>query len=320
MMTITRRRMLAGAAALSATALPLPALGSGLAEATGAAFGTYWRVLVQGRRGARAAEAIASDLLPALDAVFSPWRADAELARFNADDAALRPASLELSSLAARALAFAAATGGAFDPTVGPEVARRGFGPIRGEARADWRGLSVSGRHLRRRRPGLTLDLCGIAKGYAVDRLAAALSDDGVGDVLIDMGGEIRALGEHPAGRPWRAAVAMPFAPDGHAAAVIEPGDLALATSGLSEQSYPSAGALTGHIVGAGEVLSASVLARDAASADALATALAAMPAATALRFAETSRLAALVMSGIPEEPRLEMTTAFAARMTARAG
>lgn len=320
MIHITRRTMLAGAAALPAAALPLPALGSGLAEAAGTAFGTYWRALVPGRRAAREAEALAADLLQALDAVFSPWRADAELARFNSSVDPVIELSPELGALAVRALEIARQTRGAFDPTVGPEVGRRGFGPIRDGAEPDWRGLSISGGTIRRKRAGLTLDLCGIAKGHAVDRLLQALAARDIGDVLVDMGGELRALGKHPSGREWRAAVAMPFAPDGSAAVVVAPGGLALATSGLAEQSYPSSGALTGHIVGAAEVLSASVLAADAATADALATALAAMPALEARRFAESKGLAALLVTGPADVPQLEMTAAFAARLARREG
>lgn len=320
MRRITRRAMLAGAAALPAAALPLPALGSGLTEAAGTAFGTYWRALVPGRREAREAEALAADLLPTLDAVFSPWRADAELARFNSSVDPVIELSRELGALAARALEIARETRGAFDPTVGPEVARRGFGPIRHGAGPDWRGLSVSGSTIRRKRAGLTLDLCGIAKGHAVDRLLQALAARGISDMLVDMGGELRALGRHPSGREWRAAVAMPFAPEGTAAAVVAPGGLALATSGLAEQSYPSGETLTGHIIGAAEVLSASVLGPDAATADALATALAAMPAITARRFAESMGLATLLITGSAGAPQLEMTAAFAARLAGRQG
>jgi thiamine biosynthesis lipoprotein len=54
---------------------------------------------------------------------------------------------------------------------------------------------------------GTALDLGGIAKGYGVDLLSQRLSDIGYKDHLVEWGGEVRASGCHPSGRPWRVGV-----------------------------------------------------------------------------------------------------------------
>jgi thiamine biosynthesis lipoprotein ApbE len=63
---------------------------------------------------------------------------------------------------------------------------------------------------LRKRVPGLTLDLCGIAKGYALDRIIEALPAVGVDSVMFELGGEIRTLGRHPDGRAWQIGIERP--------------------------------------------------------------------------------------------------------------
>jgi FAD:protein FMN transferase len=128
---------------------------------------------------------------------------------------------------------------------------------------------------------GLTLDLCGIAKGWALDRAAELALGRGHENLLFDLGGELVALGHHPSGRPWRVAVENPVT-DGAASAVLrlDPG-YAVATSGLRTQSYGFAGHKYGHIIDPlrgmpadSHLQSVTVMARDAMTADGWATAL----------------------------------------------
>ena len=55
----------------------------------------------------------------------------------------------------------------------------------------------------------MTLDLCGIAKGYAVDRMARVMADHGVGHALVSLDGELRACGARIDGRPWAVALGV---------------------------------------------------------------------------------------------------------------
>lgn len=295
----TRRRVLAlgGAAAL----VPLGLRAEGLGRIGGAAFGTGWSVTGPGALAPLRARVEA--LFAGVDAELSPWRAESALSRFNAAPAGRQEAGPELAGLTARALALAAASGGAFDPTVGPLTARWGFGPITGDNRPDWHGLSAGTGHIEKARAGLTLDLCGIAKGRALDR-AADLARAHGGGMLLDLGGELKALGQHPSGRDWRIAVEHPQAGHPPPALLRLPDGMAAATSGLRHQSYVLNGRRYGHIIdpssgapAAGDLLSVTVIAADAESADGWATALFAA-GAEGPALARRQGIAALFLAG----------------------
>ncbi len=274
----SRRAFMAGLGA----ALASPALvrAESSEHLSGRAFGTHWQIT--GPEGA-----VLDQLRPALEALFegieremSPWRADSIVSRFNASRSGT-PASAEMTRVAQAALGLARASDGAFDPTVGPLVARWGFGPIETGAAPDWRGLTVEAGRLTKRQTDLTLDFCGIAKGRALDRALDLARGEGFDNLLIDLGGELRALGRHPRGRDWAVAVAHPVPGQPAPAIVHLPEGMAVATSGLGAQSYGLNGRLWGHIMDPatarpvdGQLRSVTVLAADAMTADGWATAL----------------------------------------------
>mgnify|MGYP005851378493 FL=1 len=269
-------------AALACPALASPTLARTAAPGilTGDAFGTTWRLVGP-------ADAPLDRLRPALDALFasidadlSPWRRDSVAGRFNASVAGV-PASTEMMHVTQAALRLAAASDGAFDPTVGPLVARWGFGPIDGGDLPDWRGVQVQPGTITKARADLTLDLCGIAKGRALDRATALARDVGLNSLLLDLGGELGALGRHPSGRAWHVAVEHPLADLAPAAVLHLPAGMTVATSGLSAQSYTLGTRRWGHIINPnsrspvnGRLRSVTVLADDAMTADGWATAL----------------------------------------------
>ncbi|WP_112322702.1 FAD:protein FMN transferase [Oceanibium sediminis] len=277
------------------------AAGSGLEAISGRAFGTDWRIAAPaGQDVARLAPRV-NALFDRIDRQLSPWRADSAISRFNAgpdgagsDD----PAMLEVT---ATALEIARKSGGTFDPTVGPLVARWGFGPIEHGSAPDWRGLSLGPAGLVKARAGLTLDLCGIAKGWALDQAARLARGAGFGDLLLDVGGEFIALGQHPDGRDWRVAVDAPL--NSQAAALRLPAGVAVATSGVGAQSYRLNGRLYSHIIdpgtrapASGGVYSVSVVAGDAMTADGWATALCAAGATAGPDLAREHDIAALFL------------------------
>ena len=126
-------------------------------------------------------------------------------------------------------------------------------------------------------RPGMAVTLNGIAQGYITDRIADLLRAEGMRHVLIDLG-EVRAIGTHPDGRPWRIGLADPADPTRIAARIGLSG-LALATSGGYGTRFEPTGRHN-HLLDprtgrcAPPLRSVSVLARDAATADAASTAL----------------------------------------------
>ncbi len=276
----TRRALLGAAAATLALPGVLRAGTRAVETLTGPAFGTVWQVTLPAGQGIDALRAPILALLAQVDAQMSPWRADSDISRFNAAGPGACALPAEALAVTGAALALARQSDGHFDPTVGPQVARWGFGPIAGAGAPDWQGLTLDEGAVIKARAGLTLDLCGIAKGHALDRMAALLRAAGHRDFLIDLGGELLARGQHPEGRAWQVAVEDPR-PDAPGLAGVLALTGAVATSGLKAQSYTLDGARYGHIIDpatgapvATGLLSVSVLGASAMQADGWATAL----------------------------------------------
>jgi thiamine biosynthesis lipoprotein len=249
----------------------------------GRAFASHWRItaptgvdMEQHRDGLEA-------LLARVDQQMSPWRTDSEITRFNISQHE-SPLSPEVAIVADAALGIARESGGWFDPTVGPLVAQWGFGPISGTNIGQLQGLYVSGDSLHKYYPGLTMDLCGIAKGRALDLMAAHLLDAGKTDFLIDLGGELKSAGRHPTGRSWQVVVEDPRpSRTGPAVGLFLPSGTAVATSGARAQSYALGDQNYSHIIDprqaspvASTTASVTVIDDSAMKADGWATALAA--------------------------------------------
>ncbi|MDJ0826689.1 MAG: FAD:protein FMN transferase [Rhodobacter sp.] len=286
------RRFLLQSAAAAGLGLALPLRVWGLASLGGHAFGSYWRVVAADEAALAGVADLVDAIVAETDAAMSPYRAKSELTRINRNSSTdWLPLSRGLNQVLRGAVAVATASGGAFDPTVGPIVGRYGFGPIRGLRVGDVGDLDLRGGTLRKGKPGLTLDLCGIAKGWALDRIVTALQGRGATGFLVELGGEVAARGRHPAGRPWRIAV------DGTDRAV-ELTDRAVATSGDGVQAYGVGTNRYGHIIdpqrglpATGDLASVSVIATEAMVADGWATALFALGTDAALGMAETQGL-----------------------------
>lgn len=281
--SLTRRGFL-GSASAAATFLAVPALATGspaVESITGAAFGTGWQITLPSFADAPALRAEVTALLERIDRQMSPYRADSDLTRINTAGTGACAAPADLVHVTRAALDLAAASGGHFDPTVGPLVARWGFGPIAGDAGADWSSLELASDVLVKTDPRLTLDLCGIAKGHALDGLAALVRAAGHRDFFIDLGGEVFAAGRHPAGRPWQVGVEDPRPGVSGIAEVLALDGMAVATSGDRENGYTLGLRRYSHIIAprtgepvAGAIASVSVLAPTAMAADGWATAL----------------------------------------------
>ncbi|WP_306044973.1 FAD:protein FMN transferase [Nioella sp. MMSF_3534] len=295
-MTLTRRHFLALSAA---TLTARPAFASDPQVIGGQAFGSYWRGMFGSDLPAGDVSALISRVVADVDAQMSPYQPGSELSVFNrAGQAAL---SGDVAETTRAALQIASDTGGAFDPTVGPLVARYGFGPIEGAERAGWQALSLSGDRLTRVAEGITLDLCGIAKGHALDRMADELEIAGAGGFVLELGGEVVARGQHPEGRPWQVGIEDGA---GGLAGVARFDGMAVATSGLWDQSYAVGQGRYGHLIDpitgapAGDTLaSVSVFHDRAMMADGLATALFVMGAARAAQYAQANGLATVLVA-----------------------
>jgi thiamine biosynthesis lipoprotein len=315
-----RRRTLV--TALGAASL-LAACGENRARAAapqfgGPAMGSSYTVKLAGSvddaLAARAADAV-REAIARVEARMSTWLPDSELARFKRQSASV-PFGFSAETYAVLALAqrVARETGGAFDATVAPAVDAWGFGPGRAHrvVAATERGqlaqrighrrlaLDDATRSATKAHPGLALDFSGIAKGYAVDRAAAALDALGIERYMVEAGGEVRTRGLNADGAPWRIAIEQPDAMPPRPHFVVPLAGMSLATSGdyriffeqdgrrYSHEIDPASGAPVDHALA-----SASVAASDCAYADAMATALMVMGPRRAAAFAAEYGVAA---------------------------
>lgn len=246
--------------------------------------------------------AFAETLVHEAEAALSRFHPDSDLSRLNRDREATSP---DLAALVRRSLELSVTTGGAFDVRVGPSLVAAGydrsFERLAGGGTSDavrlappvgMLSVTVSGDTVRLDGIG-AIDLGGIAKGWTIDRIAEVLRAVGCRDFVIDGGGDIRAAGVNDDGLPWALGVG-----DGLAVRIS---DGAVCTSSVDRRRWRTATGEAHHIIdpatGASSrslVTNAVVVARDTATADALATALIADPP-RALRALEALHAEALL-------------------------
>ncbi|WP_146590148.1 FAD:protein FMN transferase [Puniceibacterium confluentis] len=321
-MILTRRGFLAGSgAALCATALQ--ATTPDLLQIEGPAFGARWRVRAAMGTDAAAVARAMMRVIETIDAAMSPFRAGSEISAFNrAETTDWLPLSPVALTTVAEAHRIAAQTQGAFDPTFGGLTGRYGFGPITGTPEGAFQDLALGSDCARKAHARQTLDLCGIAKGHALDQCAEALRSRGLETFFIELGGEVTASGLKPDTSPWRAAIERPLSGPSASHCVVSLRSEALATSGDLINSYVLAGHRYSHIIDPrrmapsdSALASVSVFAPRAITADALATALFAMGPENGPAFAEQAAVDALFLSRDGTGLREVMTGRFADRI-----
>jgi thiamine biosynthesis lipoprotein len=217
------------------------------------------------------------------------------------------------------ALEVARASDGAFDPTIGQALARRGFdrnhrtgkvvavAPDLGDP-PTYRDVGLDERHrtitLRR---SLRLDLGAVAKGFAVDLAVKELnlSPGRFPGAVVDAGGDNYARGESPQGGAWRVGIRHPRNP-GELADVLAVSDVAVCTSGDYERRAPSSenqhhilNPQTG--VSPEAVAAVTVVAPTAMVADALATTAFVLGPARGLAFLQAQKVEGLIVTSALE-------------------
>ena len=127
---------------------------------------------------------------------------------------------------------------------------------------------------------GYMVDLGAVAKGYLGDKLAEMLKDDGVTSALLDLGGNIRAVGEKPDGSPWRIAVRDP-AGEGVIGTLPLRDETAATSGGYERYFVDEDGEIRWHIIDPATgypakagLISVTVIGKDGLRCDGLSTAL----------------------------------------------
>lgn len=320
------RRDFLTAATLAPLAVAVPTQSSeSLSRIGGHAFGTAWRITFAADLEAARVRQMAEQVINQVDRTMSPYRADTALSRFNAQRSIdWQPMPNSLCTVLTASVLIARRSGGAFDPTVGPLVGRFGFGPIKQSPAGSYQDIAVRSEAIRKSDPGLCLDLCGIAKGHALDRMVDGMRRLGAANFFIELGGEVFADGHHPHGRSWHAAIEQPVRGPTAIQRIIRLDTMALATSADSASFYERAGRRYSHIIDPATkqpvdngLASVSVIAADAMSADGWATALMVMGPQLGPALAHRAQISALFVERRKTALYETMTGQFASLVVA---
>lgn len=285
-----------------------PASGLSMWQHQGATQGTTY--LVKYLSDEPVPQAGIDSILAEVDQAANLWMPESIISRVNAwnrEDTvfSFRDDSFVFTSLWLQSEEIHRLTDGAFDPTVLPLVELWGFGlsergqvtPEQVEQVRQWVGLQngvmdlnpveeayqIVRTDVRKRYKAAKLDFNSIAQGFTVDLILEWLLDAGIEDAMVEIGGEVRCAGVNDRGEPWHIAIDQPLftgAEDRQLEAIVALSDGAVCTSGSYRKFYEEDGVkrshtidpTTGYPVDHG-LLSATIRARSAARADALATA-----------------------------------------------
>lgn len=199
----------------------------------------------------------------------------------------------DVRSVVEAALHFAELSGGALDPTVGPLVKLWNIGsddarvPSPAELKAalpliDWKDVVVddAAGTVFLKRAGMKLDLGAMAKGFAADEVARIIAKHKIPRAIVDLGGNVMAVGEKQGGDPWRVGVQDPSSERGNHIGILPVKNKTLVTSGIYERFFEQDGKHYHHILSTRDgypvengLISVTIVADRSIDADCLSTA-----------------------------------------------
>ena len=214
------------------------------------------------RRAREAVDAAIADVLR-IEAKYSRYRDDSLLSRINQ---AAGTSAITIDEETRALLDYAdrcyELSGGRFDVTSG--VFRQAWNFRRDPPRlpdfreidalralVGWPQVERTKTTVMLRRPGMELDFGGIGKEYAADRVASILQEHGIAHALVNLGGDVRAIGTQANGARWHIGIRHPREPEPAVVASIDLADGAIATSGDYERYFEIGGRRYCHLIDA---------------------------------------------------------------------
>ena len=225
-----------------------------------------------------------------LEKLLSRTKESSEITKINDQAGTPTEVDAEVASLLKSALEYSAATNGAYDITVAPIVSAWGFigGDYRVPSQEELNGLLKDVGYGRITLSGTTVtlgagqsvDLGGIAKGYASDRIAVIYAKDGVTSGMISLGGNVWVCGKKPDGTDWRVAVQDPNDSSAYVG-ILSLSDAFAVTSGAYQRNFTQDGKTYHHIIdpttgypAESGLTSVTIVAKNGTMSDAFSTAL----------------------------------------------
>ncbi|EFU43164.1 ApbE family lipoprotein [Paenibacillus vortex V453] len=206
------------------------------------------------------------------------------------------------------AVDYAAASGGHFDPTIGPIVDLWGIDSEHADVpedrkltaamqKIDYKNVTLdpSSHAIMLKKKGMSLDLGAIAKGYAADVIADYLQQQDFKSAIIDLGGNVLAMGAKPNGSPWNIGIQDPGEQRGQHLGTLEVVNKTIVTSGVYERFFESEGNVYHHILSPftgypvdNDLLSVTIVTETSMDADAMSTSVFSLGLAEGRRFIES--------------------------------
>lgn len=202
----------------------------------GKTMGTTWSLRALGAD--EKARQLVQSHLDQREAVLSHWRKDSALSVFNAATSTdWQPVPRELVEVVELARRIADQTDGALDITLAPLVEAFGFAP---KMAADavvvtgWQHLQsrLDPPALKKEVPRLRINVASVTEGFVIDELITMLKAQGLSNFLLEVGGEVAAIGKAPNGKPWRVGIQTPEAAQGDSLQTVPLTNQCVATSG----------------------------------------------------------------------------------------
>jgi len=231
-------------------------------EETGFLLGTVIRIRIYQTDGQEVFKPVFEEI-SRLEGLLSLNLPDSDISRVNSQ-AGIRPVKVDPDTLAVvqKGLEYSLLSDGAFDVTIGPlvELWHIGYDDARVPAPEEieavlpligWEGVAVNPDEgtVFLTRPGMIMDLGGIAKGFIADRCAALLREAGVTRGIVNLGGNVLTLGDKPDGSDFRIGVQDPTNVRGDYVGVLKLRDKSVVSSGVYERFFEENGRRYHHIL-----------------------------------------------------------------------
>ena len=245
--------------------------------------------------GDKADEAVKAsfDEVKRIEKLLSCHIADSEISKVN-KMAHINPVevSTETADVLKKALSVCEKTNGAFDMSTKPLSDLWNIKAENPKVPADeelknilsfvgYENISLDGNFVSFKKEGLQIDLGGAAKGYCADRVKDVLKSFGIKNALIDLGGNIYALGKNEQGKNWRIGLQKPGGQRGEYFSIEELSGKTAVTSGSYERYFEKNGKIYHHIMDRktgypadSGLISVTVISKNSFEADMLSTAI----------------------------------------------